>query len=95
LQALVREVLEETGYLVRPGRLIGVYSKPERDDLVLSIEAVIIGKNPWLPNSEIAECSFFFSPDELPRPMQRSTHMRLMDAFDRKFGVIREIAGKT
>ncbi len=94
LQALVREVQEETGYLVRPGRLIGVYSKPERDDLVLSIDAEIIGKNPWRPNSEIAEFGFF-GPDELPRPMQRSTHMRLMDAFDRKFGVIREIAGKT
>ena len=86
-QALAREVLEESGYVVRPGRLIGVYSKPEKDDLVLSIEAGIVGREDWHPDEEIAECGFF-GPDELPQPMHAGTERRIRDAFEGLVGVI-------
>lgn len=88
LQALVREVAEESGYVVRPGRLNGVYSKPEQDDVVLSIEAEIIARGPWQPNSEIAECGFY-GRDELPQPMRETTATRILDAFDGRTGVLR------
>ncbi len=65
IAALEREVLEETGYIVRAGRLLGAYAATFKDDLVLSIEAEVIGREAWEPNSEIAEVGFF-APDALP-----------------------------
>ena len=88
LEVLVREVQEETGYLVRPGQLVGVYSKPEQDDLVISITADMISRNPWQPNGEIAECRFF-GVNELPQPMNPNTLVRIQDAFDHRTGLLR------
>jgi len=87
LQALVREAREETGYLVRPERLVGIYSKPDQDDLVISIEAEITGSTTWEPDAEIAECGFF-ARNELPELMHSNTRVRILDAFDRKTGVL-------
>ena len=39
VEALEREVEEETGYVVQATRVLGVYSATFKDDLVLSIEA--------------------------------------------------------
>ena len=39
--ALAREVVEETGLEVEPGELLGVYAKPQDDDVVLSVRAQI------------------------------------------------------
>lgn len=88
-QGLIREVQEESGYVVRPGRLIGIYSKPDQDDLVLSFAAEIIDRRPWEPNQEIAECGFF-GRDELPQPMHETTRARILDAFEGRIGVLRE-----
>jgi ADP-ribose pyrophosphatase YjhB (NUDIX family) len=41
--AVVREVQEEVGLLVRVERLLGVYSVPERTDLVLNVLCVVVG----------------------------------------------------
>ena len=88
-EGLIREVLEESGYQVRPLRLIGIYSKPDRDDLVISMEAEIVGRADWQPDSEISECGFF-ERDHLPEPMHKRTLARVYDAFDGKVGVLRE-----
>ncbi|RPJ43512.1 MAG: NUDIX domain-containing protein [Chloroflexi bacterium] len=85
--ALIREVEEETGYLVRSGRFVGVNSKPDRDDLVLSIEAEIFGRRPWQSDDEIAECGFF-GLEALPQPMNPNTRVLLVDAFEGKTGVL-------
>ena len=88
-QALVREVQEETGYQVIPGRFIGLYAKPDQDDLVISLEAKIVSRNSWQPNSEIAECGFY-GRDELPVPMHPYTLARILDAFEGKTGLLSE-----
>ena len=88
IAALEREVLEETGYIVRAGRLLGAYAATFKDDLVLSIEAEIIEREAWEPNAEIAEVSFFVQ-DTLPQPMHPFTAMRIWDAFEKRIGVIR------
>jgi ADP-ribose pyrophosphatase YjhB (NUDIX family) len=88
-QGLLREVHEESGYLVRPLRLIGVYSKPVQDDLVLSIEAEIVGRTGWQPDGEISE-SGFYGRDALPEPMNPYTRARILDAFDGTVAVLRE-----
>ncbi len=42
-EAAVRETLEETGYLVRPGELIGLYSRLEAAVVTLAFEAEVVG----------------------------------------------------
>lgn len=86
--ALEREVREETGYIVQAGRLMGAYAATFKDDLVLSIEAEIIGREVWEPNTEIAEVGFF-AQDALPQPMHPFTAARIQDAFEGRIGIIR------
>lgn len=45
-QAAVRETLEETGLVVVPGRLVGIYSRLEAAVVVLAFEARILGGEP-------------------------------------------------
>lgn len=42
-EGLIREVREETGLDVEIGRLVGVYSKPQKHEIVLAFEARIVG----------------------------------------------------
>ena len=86
--ALKREVLEETGYIIEPGHLIGVYAKPYRDDLVLSFNATILSREPWQPNHEIAEVGFF-APEALPAGMGVIARTRILDAVANQKGVFR------
>jgi len=88
IEALEREVEEETGYVVQATRVLGVYSATFKDDLVLSIEAEIIGRGEWQPSEEISEMGFF-TQDELPQPMRSITAARVRDAFAGTTGIIR------
>ena len=59
LDALKREVLEESGLDVEVEELVGVYSKPYKDDIVLFFRTRVVARNPWQPNDEIAQMGFF------------------------------------
>src|SRR5262245_36919185 len=87
IAALVREVREESGYIVRAGRLVGVYAKPFDDDLVLFMEAEVIGRDSWQPDGEIAALGFY-GRDDLPQPMSARVLRRVLDAFDGRTGVL-------
>ena len=43
IEAAIRETLEETGLLVEPGELVGLYSRLEAAVVVLVFEAPIVG----------------------------------------------------
>jgi 8-oxo-dGTP diphosphatase len=88
LEALKREVLEEAGLDVVAGELVGVYSKPQKDDLVLCFRAQVVSRNPWQPNGEISEMGFF-GRDELPEPMSTAARIRIMDSLGGVTGVVR------
>ena len=88
LDALQREVLEETGCEVEPGELIGVYVKPFRDDLVMCFHARVTARRDWQPNEEIAELGFF-GPDSLPAGMGFVPRARIQDALAGRRGVLR------
>jgi 8-oxo-dGTP diphosphatase len=92
LDALKREVLEETGLVIEPGLLIGVYAKPSENDIVLCFGATVLRRNNWAPNGEISEVRFF-SAAELPRPMTVAAHARILDAFEGRSGVFRVVDG--
>jgi ADP-ribose pyrophosphatase YjhB (NUDIX family) len=45
-EGLIREVREETTLAIEIGRLIGVYSKPQKREVVLTFEARVVGGTP-------------------------------------------------
>jgi ADP-ribose pyrophosphatase YjhB (NUDIX family) len=93
IAALRREVLEETGYTVDIGRLIGVYSKPEQDDIILSFEATVMDEMSNHSSSEIAEVRFF-AQNELPSEMTEVTRHRIQDGLSGLTGFFREFYGE-
>src|SRR5215207_5117725 len=56
--ALIREIHEESGYHAQVEHLVGVYSAPFKDDIVLMMTATITGSDGWAPNDEIAQIGF-------------------------------------
>jgi ADP-ribose pyrophosphatase YjhB (NUDIX family) len=90
-EALRRETREETGYLIEPKGLIGVYSAPSRDDVVLFFEATITGREAWQAGEEISQVAFF-GQGELPDPMHPWQQTRVQDAFQSASGVVRVMA---
>lgn len=85
--------MEESGLEVVEDGLVGVYSKPQKDDLVLFFRARLLGRNHWQPNAEISEIGYF-GRDELPEPMGLGARTRIIDAFDGITGIVRIIPEK-
>ena len=85
--ALIREIHEETGYHALIDGLVGVYSAPFKDDLVLMMTASITGSDIWAPNDEIAQMGYF-ARDALPEPMNPRVRRRILDAFEGRVGVL-------
>jgi 8-oxo-dGTP pyrophosphatase MutT (NUDIX family) len=89
-EACAREVLEETGLVVRVGRLVGVYSSPHRiieyadgnrrQGLTLSFEAEPIGGELGL-SDETTEVGYF-SPEQMrAMDVMEPIYERVADAF--------------
>lgn len=78
-EALQREVLEETGLRVRVGRLIGVYSKPQKQEVVLTFLCAVEGGQ-LTETEETVECRFF-APDALPEKTLPKHAERIRDAL--------------
>lgn len=90
VETLIREVREETGYCVQPGRLIGVYSAAHKNDLVLSFEATITNEERTSTDDEIAEMGFF-AQHELPHPLTQGATARIQDAFAGASAIVRTV----
>lgn len=84
---LKRETREETGYLVEPIRLIGVYSHPAQNNVVIFFEATIVGREPWEPNDEISQTGFFME-DALPETVHPWASKKISDAFSSESGFV-------
>lgn len=93
LDCVKREVLEETGFVVQPGKLISIYSAPEKDDLVLVFGAEVIDSNGFTSNDEIVEIGFF-SFDELPKQIHPWNLQRIADVFEDKESAFRIFGSK-
>lgn len=63
-EAAIRETLEETGLLVEPGEIIGLYSRLEAAVVVVLFEARIVS-GAFTPNPEALEVRAF-APDRIP-----------------------------
>ncbi len=77
-EGLIREVREETGLEVEVGRLVSVYSKPQKHEVVLTFEARVVEGT--LRPSEEADLHEWVSPEEieqiklLPKHLERIQH---------------------
>jgi ADP-ribose pyrophosphatase YjhB (NUDIX family) len=63
-EGAIRETLEETGLLVEPFEIVGLYSRPEAAIVVVAFAAVIVGGEPR-PTPEALETRPF-SPEAIP-----------------------------
>lgn len=63
-EAVVREVREETGLHVAVERLVGVYGKADKDELVFSFTCLVTGGH-LTTTDEADECRFF-TVEEIP-----------------------------
>ncbi len=78
-EALCREVLEETGLKVEVERLVGVYSKPQKQEVVLTFRCHVTGGT-LQATEEISE-SRYFMPDALPENTLPKHRQRIEDAL--------------
>jgi 8-oxo-dGTP pyrophosphatase MutT (NUDIX family) len=88
LSALAREVHEESGFRVRPGRLTGVYK-----NMALGIVALVFRCTPDEGNASTSgetTAVRWVAPDELPRLVGERLRVRIEDALaDRPDVVVR------
>jgi len=93
-EALRREVLEELGVEVEVGQLVGVYSKPLKQEVVLTFRCRILDGVPS-PSAETRECCYFF-PHELPANTLPKHRQRIEDALlNQEQAVIRDQRSST
>lgn len=78
-EALRREVHEETGLVVKIEQLIGVYSKPQKQEVVLTFRCHMIGGE-LKKTTESRECRYF-APDSLPTNTLPKHRQRVDDAI--------------
>lgn len=65
-EAAIRETFEETGLVVKPGEIIGLYTRLEAAVVVLAFEAEVVSGE-FRTNPEALEIAAF-TPEEIPWP---------------------------
>jgi ADP-ribose pyrophosphatase YjhB (NUDIX family) len=78
-EATLREVLEETGLNVEIERLVGVYSKPQKHEVVLTFQCRVTAGTPHA--TEESRACRFFPPDTLPTNTLPKHRQRIEDAL--------------
>lgn len=97
-EALVRETEEESGFVVRPGKLLGIYLIPPNrlfypnGDVVIPIGVIFYcrilkrGRSLEKPFGETLELRYF-AKNEIPEIWNPQTEMIIKDAFKKKEAV--------
>lgn len=78
-EAVQREVREETGLEVVVERLVGVYSKPQKQEVVLTFRCRVVG-GALTPTEEARDCRYF-PPQDLPANTLPKHRQRIEDAL--------------
>jgi 8-oxo-dGTP diphosphatase len=86
-QSLAREVLEEVGIDISVVRLVGVYSKPQKREVVLTFLCHVAGDAEPGTSEEVLE-SGWFAPGAWPEPLLPKHRERLEDALQGRLEAI-------
>ena len=78
-EALCREVSEEIGLEVEVGQLVGVYSKPQKQEVVFTFRCTVKSGTP-IATEESRECRYF-DPNNLPAKTLPKHRQRIEDAL--------------
>ena len=78
-EAVCREVREETGLEVEVEQLVGVYSKPQKQEIVLAFRCRVTGGT-LQATEEVGE-NRYFAPDDLPENTLPKHRQRIQDAL--------------
>jgi 8-oxo-dGTP diphosphatase len=78
-EAICREVREETGLEVKVERIVGVYSKPQKQEVVLTFRCRTISGT--LQPTEEARENRYFAPEALPHNILPKHRQRIEDAM--------------
>ena len=83
-EAAVRETLEETGLLVQPGEIVGLYTRLEAAVVVLALEARVVGGTPTTTPEALEVKSF--AADAIPWSglAFKTTYWALVDWLERR-----------
>ena len=83
-QAAIRETLEETGLIVEPGEIIGLYTRLEAAVVTIAFESRVVGGEPRLTREALEIATF--SPEAIPWSglAFRTTMWMLRDWIDRR-----------
>jgi len=79
-QGVIREVKEEVGLDVAVVRLVGVYSRPEKDEIVFCFLCEVIGGD--IATSDEADQVEYFEFQTIPQTTLPSHVERISDALD-------------
>lgn len=80
-EALRREVREETGLEIEVGHLVGVYSKPLKQEIVLSFRCQVKSGTPGPSSDDDIDESRYFALTNLPARTLPKHRQRIMDAL--------------
>ncbi len=87
-EGVCREVREETGLVVEVDHLVGVYSKPQKQEVVLTFLCRALG-GVLTATEESRECRYF-PPDAMPINTLPKHRQRVMDTLlNQKYAVLR------
>ena len=83
-QAAIRETLEETGLIVEPGEIIGLYTRLEAAVVTIAFESRVVGGEPRLTREALEIATF--TPEAIPWSglAFRTTMWMLRDWIDRR-----------
>ena len=83
-EAAIRETLEETGLIIEPGEIIGLYSRLEAAVVVIAFEARVVG-GAYRLNPEALEIEAF-APERIPWQgiAFKTTHWAIRDWVRRR-----------
>jgi ADP-ribose pyrophosphatase YjhB (NUDIX family) len=81
-EAAIRETREETGLKIKIDRMVGVYGKPHRDELIFVFIGQVIGGK--LKVTDEADQSRYFRLDKLPKNTIPKHVERIQDAINGK-----------
>jgi 8-oxo-dGTP diphosphatase len=88
-EAAVRETLEETGLEIKIKRLVGIYGKTNRDEIVFLYQGKVVGGK--IKKTEEADRSRFFKLTKLPENTIPKHRERIFDAVMKKSSTVHRV----